>query len=103
MLRRNPRVHLYITPLSLINSIVPASVHWSYVCILSVYAIVLYLAHTNLNRKSWYIRATVAQVLYRKVLCSIKRDSTNYAPASVYSTISNVLQIGMCLPKEDAQ
>ena len=40
--------------------------------------------HTNLNCKSWYIRATLAQVPYSK----------NYAPLSVYSTISNVLPIG---------
>ena len=53
-----------------------------------------YLSHTNLNFKSWYIRATVARVPYTKEgPKSIERDSTNYAPLSVYSIISNVLQI----------
>ena len=50
--------------------------------------------HTILNCKSWYIRATVGRVPYTKVL-TIERDSTNYAPLSGYSTISNVLQIGV--------
>ena len=47
------------------------------------------LYHTNLN-----CTGTVARVLYRKVL-TIEWDNTKYAPLSVLSTVSPVLQIGV--------
>ena len=37
-------------------------------------------------------------VIYISGPNSIERDSTNYAPLSAYSTISNVLQIGVSKP-----
>ena len=53
------------------------------------------MVHINLNCKSWYIRATASPGTAPEGANSIERDSTNYAPLSVYSTISNVLQIGV--------
>ena len=49
----------------------------------------LKIPHTNLNCNSWYISpGTVHKGPY-----SIEQESTNYAPLSVNSTTSNVLQI----------
>ena len=55
--------------------------------ILSVY-------RTSLNCKSWYIRATVAYCpgTVHEGPNSMGGDSTNYAPLSVYSKISSLLQ-----------
>ena len=46
------------------------------------------LGPTNLNCMSWYITGTVQEGPN-----SIERDSTNFAPLSGYSTISNLLQM----------
>ena len=44
----------------------------------------------------WTVRAgTLGQLTVARVPNSSDRDSTNYAPLSVYSTITNVLQIGV--------
>ena len=54
------------------------------------------LNHTNLNcRSHGPLEQPQPAVPYTKVQNSIERDSTNYAPLSGYSTISNVLQIGV--------
>ena len=52
-------------------------------------------SHTNLNCKSWYIRATVARVPIHECPIFIERDSSNYSPLSMYSTSSTVLQISV--------
>ena len=53
-------------------------------------------SHTNLNSESWYIRENVARVLYAKVL-TLLNGTVQTMHLSVYSTISNVLQIGVKL------
>ena len=45
--------------------------------------------HTNLNRKSWNI---ISPGTVHEGPIAIERDSTNYAPLSVYSTVSNMDQ-----------
>ena len=58
------------------------------------------LNHTNLNcRSHGPLEQPQPAVPYTKVQNSIERDSTNYAPLSGYSTISNVLQIGVRSPQ----